>query len=178
MVKVSFEQSRAKPGSAVDLRPDLQTASSSTAGAGSDTFSRYRKTREREMERIRSLKKDAEEKVLDEAFDRKLADARARDEDRTRKNAERRRKKRARKAAASHARDAEGDEAAPPGETAGDEVEPAKDGEETAGDGEEPDEALVEAMMRELMAAAGAEDSAAPSAKRAKLEESPSGEEE
>jgi len=100
MVAVGYAASKAKAGSAVDLRPDLVTVQGSTAGAGSTTYNKYRHMRDRELTRVRNMEAASKEADLDAAFRMRTADAAAECEDRTRRNAERRRRKRGRKALA------------------------------------------------------------------------------
>ena len=162
MVAVGYDASRAKAGSAVDLRPDLVTVQGSTAGAGSTTYNKYRRMREREMTRVREMETDATAASLDEAFRARVADEQAKCEDRTRRNAERRKRKKGRKALA---RELSKTGAIPRGSG------PAGDHEVEAAEGApEVDESAVLARAAELVRVEAASDAELSAALRKRAE--------
>ncbi|KAA0178295.1 hypothetical protein FNF27_00147 [Cafeteria roenbergensis] len=166
MVAVGYDASRAKAGSAVDLRPDLVTVQGSTAGAGSTTYNKYRRMREREMARVREMETDAAVAALDEAFRARVADEQAKCEDRTRRNAERRKRKKGRKALA---RELSKTGAIPRGSGSAEHHQA-----EAAAASPEVDEAAVLARAAELVRAEAASDAELSAALRKRAEQAAS----
>ncbi|KAL8846376.1 MAG: hypothetical protein Q9221_008537 [Calogaya cf. arnoldii] len=69
----------------------------SSAGAGSGEFHVYKASRRREYERIKQMEEQVAKEKADEAYERKMQEARRRDEEKTSKNKKRREKMKARK---------------------------------------------------------------------------------
>ncbi|KAI4238310.1 MAG: hypothetical protein LQ349_001181 [Xanthoria aureola] len=69
----------------------------SSAGAGSGEFHVYKASRRREYERIKQMEEQVAKETADQAYERKMEEARRRDEEKTSKNKKRREKMKARK---------------------------------------------------------------------------------
>ncbi|KAI4260384.1 MAG: hypothetical protein L6R42_004083 [Xanthoria sp. 1 TBL-2021] len=69
----------------------------SSAGAGSGEFHVYKASRRREYERIKQMEEQVAREKADEDYERKIEEARRRDEEKTSKNKKRRKKMKARK---------------------------------------------------------------------------------
>ena len=69
----------------------------SSAGAGSGEFHVYKASRRREYERIKQMEEQVAKETADQVYERKMEEAKRRDEEKTSKNKKRREKMKARK---------------------------------------------------------------------------------
>jgi hypothetical protein len=85
-----------KPRTASSLPPPPEIVANvqgSSAGAGSGEFHVYKASRRREYERIRLMEEELKREKANEDFERKMADAKRKDEEKTEKNRRKREKK-------------------------------------------------------------------------------------